>query len=70
MSNKRWHSINSFDTDYGWETGGVNEYRHGKKNGTGAYDSTGSPKEPKGKKNAKASFSKRGKRGLKFTEDF
>ncbi len=72
MSNKYYNkqTAPSFQYEDGWSTGTNKNYSGSGKNGAGAYNSTGSPKDKKGGKGARNGADKSGRKGKTFSENF
>lgn len=54
----------------GWGTGGINTYRYSAKNGQGAGNLTGSPKDKRGNSGARNGADKTGRGGKTFSKKF
>ena len=72
MSNKHYNhdTAPKFQKEAGWAPKANNTYSYGAKNGVGAGDRSGSPKDKRGSAGSKAGFDKTGKRDMTFQQAF
>ena len=72
MSNKHYNKQTApkFHNEDGWATKANTVYTYGAKNGAGAYDKAGSPKDKRGSSGAKNGADKTGHKGMTFQEAF